>query len=65
MSVSVSGLCVTVGECVCLSESEWMNVCMHVSVNECECMLECVRYVYGPASVCVCASVSEYVLVSL
>lgn len=50
MSVSVF-CCVTVGECVCLSESDCINVCIHVSVNECECMPECVRYAYEPLCV--------------
>lgn len=53
MSRSVSVLHVTVGECVCLCESEYMNVCMLVSVNECERMPECVRYVYELLCVCV------------
>lgn len=56
MNVSVSVLCATVGECVCLSESEYMNVCMHVSVNESECIPECVRYVYEP----LCVWLSRY-----
>jgi hypothetical protein len=55
VSVSVSGLCVTVGECVCLSKSEWMNVCMHVSVNAC---LNVLGMCMGlPLCVCVCARV--------
>lgn len=32
-------LCVTVGECVCLSENECMNVCMRVSVSACQSVL--------------------------
>lgn len=39
LNVSVSVSCVTVGECVCLSESECMNVCMRVSVNACQSVL--------------------------
>lgn len=57
MSRSVSVLHVTVGECMYLSESEYMNVCMLVSVNECERMPECVRCMYE--LLCVRLSIRE------